>query len=129
MGEDGTAKFLDTHLALASPLAIQLIGIQGVKVVFFSPDFVTVSKNLEQPRGIIIKPEMYSTLMEFFSSRQSLFRSEEDRQAAGPQDTQILGTDSDTVVMIKKLLETHVRPLIMEHGGDIEYQGLNDNGM
>jgi Fe-S cluster biogenesis protein NfuA len=126
MGEDGTAEFLDTRSALASPLAIRLLGISGVKSVFFGPDFVSVSKENEHLWSVI-KPEIYSTLMEFFSSGQPLFRSEEERQAAGPQDTRILDTDSETVAMIKELLDTRVRPSIMEHGGDIEYRGYSED--
>ncbi|KAL4260972.1 NifU family protein [Pleurotus pulmonarius] len=124
MGE-GTAEFLDTRSALKSPLAIRLMGIEGVKAVFYGPDFVTVSKDSENPWAVL-KPEIYSILMEFFSSGQSLFRSEEEKDAAGPQDTKILDTDSETVAMIKELLETRVRPAIMEDGGDIEYRGFNE---
>jgi Fe-S cluster biogenesis protein NfuA len=123
---DGTAEFLDTRSALASPLAIRLMGIEGVKAVFYGPDFVTVSKDSENPWGVV-KPEIYSVLMEFFSSGQALFRSEEEREAAGPQDTRILDTDSETVAMIKELLETRVRPAIMEDGGDIEYRGFGED--
>jgi Fe-S cluster biogenesis protein NfuA len=124
---DGTAEFLDTRSALASPLAIRLMGIEGVKAVFYGPDFVTVSKDSENPWAVI-KPEVYSILMEHFSAGMPLFRSQEDRDAAGPQDTKILDTDSETVAMIKELLETRVRPAIMEDGGDIEYRGFNDEG-
>lgn len=124
MGE-GTAEFLDTRSALKSPLAIRLMGIEGVKAVFYGPDFVTVSKDSENPWAVL-KPEIYSILMEFFSSGQPLFRSEEEKDAAGPQDTKILDTDSETVAMIKELLETRVRPAIMEDGGDIEYRGFDE---
>ncbi|KAL0059660.1 hypothetical protein AAF712_013563 [Marasmius tenuissimus] len=125
--EEGTAEFLDTRSSLSSPLAIRLMGIEGVKSVFYGPDFVTVSKDSENPWSVI-KPEIYSILMEFFSSGQTLFRSQEDRENAGPQDTKILDTDSETVAMIKELLETRVRPAIQEDGGDIEYRGFDEDG-
>ncbi|KAG2023217.1 NifU-like protein c [Coprinopsis cinerea AmutBmut pab1-1] len=124
--EEGSAEFLDTRSALASPLALRLMGIEGITGVFYGPDFVTVSKSSDHPWAVV-KPEVYALLMEFFSSGQPLFRSEEDREAAGPQDTRILDTDSETVAMIKELLETRVRPAIMEDGGDIEYRGFDEN--
>jgi len=127
MGEEGTAEFLDTRSALASPLAIRLMGVEGVSTVFYGPDFITVSKDSENPWAIV-KPEIYSILMEHFSSGQVLFRSAEERAQAGPQDTRILDTDSETVAMIKELLETRVRPAIMEDGGDIEYRGFDEGG-
>jgi Fe-S cluster biogenesis protein NfuA len=126
MGEGGSAEFLDTRSAIASPLAIRLMGVQGVLTVFYGPDFISVTKDSENPWAIV-KPEIYSTLMEHFSSGQSLFRSAEERAQAGPQDTRILDTDSETVAMIKELLETRVRPAIMEDGGDIEYRSFNEN--
>jgi NFU1 iron-sulfur cluster scaffold homolog, mitochondrial len=126
--EEGSAEFLDTRSALASPLAIRLMGIEGVQAVFYGPDFVTVSKSSETVWSVV-KPEVYSILMEFFSSSQPLFRTAEDREAAGPQDTRILDTDTETVAMIKELLETRVRPAIMEDGGDIEYRGFTDEGI
>ncbi|KAF5312708.1 hypothetical protein D9619_003103 [Psilocybe cf. subviscida] len=124
---DGTAEFMDTKSAFASPLAVRLMGVEGVSGVFYGPDFVTVSKNSEQ-QWSLIKPEIYALLMEHFSSGQPLFRSAEDRERAGPQDTRILDTDSETVAMIKELLETRVRPAIMEDGGDIEYRGFDEDG-
>ena len=33
------------------------------------------------------------------------------------------------VAMIKELLDTRVRPAIMEDGGDIEYRGFTDDGI
>lgn len=129
LGEDAptSAEFLDTKASLRSPLALRLMGIEGVKTVFYGPDFVTVSKDSEN-HWAVIKPEIYSMLMEFFSSGQQLFRSVEDSEAAGPQDTKILDTDSETVAMIKELLETRVRPAIMEDGGDIEFRGFDEEG-
>jgi len=124
--EEGTAEFLDTRSALASPLAIRLMGVEGINGIFYGPDFVTVSKDSESGWSIL-KPEIYSILMEYFSSGQPLFRSDEDRENAGPQDTRILDTDSETVAMIKELLETRVRPAIMEDGGDIEFRGFEED--
>lgn len=121
----GSAEFLDTRSALVSPLAIRLMGIEGVKTVFYGPDFVTVTKDSEHPWNVI-KPEIYSTLMEHFTSSSPLFKTEEDRLNAGPQDTRILDTDTETVAMIKELLDTRVRPAIMEDGGDLEYRGFDE---
>jgi Fe-S cluster biogenesis protein NfuA len=132
--ETGSAEFLDTRAALASPLALRLFGIEGVKAVFYGPDFITVTKDGENPWAVV-KPEVYSILMEHFSpspsgGSQPLFRSEEDREAnADRPDTRILDTDSDTVAMIKELLDTRVRPAIMEDGGDIEYRGFTEDGI
>jgi hypothetical protein len=63
-------------------------------------------------------------LMEPFSYNMSLFRSEDYRESAGPQDTRIMEDDSEIVAMIKELLYTRLRPAITEDGGGIEYRGF-----
>uniref|UniRef100_A0A2P2LN06 NIF system FeS cluster assembly NifU C-terminal domain-containing protein n=1 Tax=Rhizophora mucronata TaxID=61149 RepID=A0A2P2LN06_RHIMU len=37
-----------------------------------------------------------------------------------------LQDDSETVAMIKELLETRIRPTVQEDGGDIEYRGFDE---
>lgn len=120
----GTAEFLDTRDAMRSPLAKVLFGLEGVKSVFFGPDFVTVSKVGETSWGTL-KPEIYSKLMEHFTAGRALFDEEGAEQ--GSSDTMILDTDSETVAMIKELLDTRVRPAIQEDGGDLEYRGFGED--
>lgn len=118
----GTAEFLDKRSAMVSPLANKLFRIEGVHGVFFGPDFVTVSKDPDS-QWPILKPDIYATIMDHFASEDPIIR--EDVQAEG-RDTDILPGDSETVQMIKELLETRVRPAIQEDGGDIEYRGFQD---
>ena len=42
--------------------------------------------------------------------------------AAQASDTAISEDDSEVVAMIKELLETRIRPAVMEDGGDIVFQ-------
>ena len=41
------------------------------------------------------------------------------------RDTAVLPGDSETVQMIKELLDTRIRPAVQDDGGDIEYVGYN----
>lgn len=122
--EKGTAEFLDTRSSMASPLAKELMALDGVTGVFYGPDFVTVSKDPETPWSAV-KPEVYSSMMEFFTAGRALFP---DPSSAQPgSDTTILDTDSEVVAMIKELLDTRVRPAIQEDGGDLEYRGFGED--
>jgi len=118
-----THEFLDLRSALPSPLATRLLSIDGIVGVFFGPDFVTCSKD-EASSWALLKPEVFAVLMEHFSAGAPLFK--EGQGDNGPEDTKILDSDSDVVGMIKELLETRVRPAIMEDGGDIEYRGFDE---
>ncbi|TIA91985.1 hypothetical protein E3P99_00825 [Wallemia hederae] len=126
MTNNGTAEFTEAKSSIGSPLALRLFGIDDVRSVFYGPDFVTVSKQ-EDSQWNVLKPEIYSILMEHFSSQAPLFRDAAAQEAAGPQDTKILDTDSEIVAMVKELLDTRIRPAIMEDGGDIEYRGFDEN--
>ena len=119
----GTYEFLDLRSALPSPLATRLLSIDGLTGVFFGPDFVTCSKD-DSFSWPLLKPEIFATMMEHFSSGAPLFRDGED--VGGAEDTRILESDSEVVAMVKELLETRVRPAIQEDGGDIEYKGLDE---
>lgn len=116
--------------ALASPLAVKLMGIQGISSVFFGPDFVSVQKDEDTPWSLI-KPEVFSFIMEHFSSGAPLFKDQSAEQAAledgEPEDTKILDDDSEIVATIKELISTRIRPSIMEDGGDLEFKGFNDD--
>jgi len=86
----------------------------------FSPEFLTVEKE-EDAQWSHIKPEVFSLTMEHLLSGQDLLTD----PVAERTDTAIQPGDSETVQMIKELLETRIRPAIMEDGGDIEYRGFN----
>ncbi|BGP57202.1 hypothetical protein JCM8202_005359 [Rhodotorula sphaerocarpa] len=119
---EGTHEFLDAGAAASSPLADRLFHLPDVRSIFFGPDFISVNKT-EDGQWSELKPEVYSIIMEHFTAGRPLF---EEGKGGGAEDTRILDTDSEVVAMIKELLETRVRPAIMEDGGDIEYRGFND---
>lgn len=60
--------------------------------------------------------------MDFFSSGEPLIM---DSNTLASMDTAIHEDDSETVAMIKELLETRIRPAVQDDGGDIEYRGFD----
>ncbi|CAO3620912.1 unnamed protein product [Cunninghamella blakesleeana] len=118
----GSMEFLDIRSSMKSPLAKQLFQIEGVIGVFFGPDFVTINKDT-QAEWSLIKPDIYASIMDHFSSGLPIVFDENDLLAS---DTAIHPDDSEEVQMIKELLDTRIRPAIQEDGGDIEYCGFDD---
>eukprot|EP01125_Pyxidicula_operculata_P005250 TRINITY_DN1893_c4_g1_i1.p1 TRINITY_DN1893_c4_g1~~TRINITY_DN1893_c4_g1_i1.p1 ORF type:complete len:260 (+),score=38.82 TRINITY_DN1893_c4_g1_i1:45-824(+) len=118
--DSGTRDYPNSMSATGSPLARFLFQQEGVKRVFLSSDFITVTKDdtidWEDLRPIII-----GSLMEFYSTGQPVL-AEED----APKDTAIQPEDSEEVAMIKELLETRIRPAVQGDGGDITYLGFVD---
>ena len=82
--ESGTAEFLNPmDAAKRSPLANSLFKIEGVKSVFFGPDFITISKVDEDVDWRVIKPEVFATLVDFFSSGLPVLRETETKSETG----------------------------------------------
>ncbi|KAL1343297.1 hypothetical protein HN51_029713 [Arachis hypogaea] len=124
--EVGSADFPNARSAMNSPLAKSIFGIDGITRVFFGSDFVTVTKS-DDSSWELLKPEIFAAIMDFYSSGQPLFL---DSKAAAAMDTAIQEDDSETVAMIKELLETRIRPAVQDDGGDIEYRGFDpDTGI
>ncbi|PSS04978.1 NifU-like protein [Actinidia chinensis var. chinensis] len=124
--EVGSADFPNARSAMNSPLAKALYGVDGITRVFFGSDFITVTK-AEDSSWDILKPEIFAAIMDFYSSGNPLFL---DSNTAASMDTAIQEDDSETVAMIKELLETRIRPAVQDDGGDIEYRGFDpDTGV
>ena len=117
---DGSIEFRSLQEAASSPLAEKLFTIPGVSGVFFSSDFITVSKSSgDWPH---LKPAILGAIMEHYMSGAPIMN--EAPLEAGEEffDT----SDADTVATIKELLETRVRPAVAQDGGDITFQGFRD---
>ncbi|EPE06242.1 hira-interacting protein 5 [Ophiostoma piceae UAMH 11346] len=116
-----------------SPLAAQLMNVDGVTAVFYGSDFITVTK-APDANWAHIRPEVFSLITETITSGQQIVKSEpasasaSSDSASGPpaevDSLQYDENDSEVVGMIKELLETRIRPAIQEDGGDIEFRGF-----
>ncbi|KAJ6908916.1 nifU-like protein 4 [Populus alba x Populus x berolinensis] len=118
----GSADFPNARSAMNSPLAKSIYEIDGITRVFFGADFVTVTKS-DDASWEFLEPEIFAAIMDFYSSGEPLFQ---DSKTAATKDTAISEDDSETVTMIKELLETHIRPAVQDDGGDIEYRGFDE---
>ncbi|KAF2228289.1 NifU-related protein [Elsinoe ampelina] len=113
-----------------SPLAAQLLNVDGVTSVFYGIDYITVTKDSSQPWAHI-KPEVFSLITEAVTNGQPIVTKSEGKSDEGQGMTEDDSlaydeNDSEVVSMIKELLETRIRPAIQEDGGDIEFRGFED---
>lgn len=94
-----------------------------MKGVFFGPDFIVVTKYDEETyEWKVMKPEIFATIMDFFTSGLPVVNADVETLTA----TEVYDDDDDTVAMIKELLDTRIRPTVQEDGGDIVYMGFDD---
>lgn len=117
---NGTREFLNTESAASSPLAARLFDIDGVKGVFFGHDFITVTKS--QDDWAHLKPSILGAIMDHFMSGEALLKTD-DTEAP---DEDFDEADTETVLAIKELLETRVRPAVAQDGGDIMFHSYKE---
>ncbi|XP_043993440.1 NFU1 iron-sulfur cluster scaffold homolog, mitochondrial [Gambusia affinis] len=117
----GTQDFPSPSSAGSSSLARDLFEIEGVKSVFFGPDFITVTKTDEDVEWTDIKRHVLDAISKFFESGGPISTGAVHRESTLSED------DDDIVSMIKELLDTRIRPTVQEDGGDVIYKGF-ENG-
>nr|CAG4650333.1 EOG090X0A0R [Sida crystallina] len=117
-----TMDFPSISDAFCSPLAKLLFRIEGVKSVFLGPDFITITKLDDETDWKTIKPEVFATIMDFFTSGLPVVNTD----AKANQAIDANEEDDETVQMIKELLDTRIRPTVMEDGGDIIFYSFKD---
>lgn len=121
--DQGTLEFTDPNESKDSPLATRLFEIDGVKGVFFGPDFISVTKGDGEWQHL--KPAILGAIMEHFMSGGPILSPD----AAAPDASQqefFAPEHAETVVAIKELLENQVRPAVASDGGDIVFRGFKD---
>jgi len=119
--EAGTADFVTSEAANASPLAARIFAVDGVSGVFFGTDFVTVTKG-DTTEWDHIKPAILGAIMEHFQSGQPVMAADAVAPS-GHADHD--GPDEQIVSQIKDLLDTRVRPAVAQDGGDITFHGFD----
>jgi Fe-S cluster biogenesis protein NfuA len=114
-------EFREAGQTARSPLATRLFEIEGVVGVLLGPDFVAISKK-EGLEWRNLKPLILGALMEHFTSGAPILTE------AGAEPTvdaeKNTSEDSEIVFRIKELLETRVRPVVSQDGGDIEFDSF-----
>ncbi|PKY04365.1 HIRA-interacting protein 5 [Aspergillus campestris IBT 28561] len=115
-----------------SPLAANLLNVDGVSSVFYGADFITVTKSSDA-NWAHIKPEVFSLITQTVTTGEPIVntvaKTGEHAQEGGEEESLSFNEEDDEVVaMIKELLETRIRPAIQEDGGDIELRGF-ENGI
>jgi Fe-S cluster biogenesis protein NfuA len=121
--DEGTFEARDVAQAERSPLARALLELPDVTGVFFSNDFISVTKGGEG-EWQHLRPQVLGVVTEFYLSGAPLIES-------GGADSSASGEffdakDAESVEAIKELIETRVRPAVAGDGGDIIFKGFRD---
>ncbi|RCL02964.1 MAG: hypothetical protein JSC161_000795 [Candidatus Tokpelaia sp. JSC161] len=116
---DVSEEFRDVESAAGrSPLAVKLFALPGIQSIFFSYNYIAVSKSAGD--WVSLRPLVLDVILEHLMSGTPIllkgFQSDE-QEFFSPEDTEL-------VELIKSLIETRVRPAVAHDGGDITFQGF-----
>ncbi len=122
---EGTFEARDADSAARSPLASALFAIDGVSGVYFGHDFISVTKQDGVGEWPQVKPAVLGAIVEHFQSGVPILQDGVVLDEDSPEEFYD-EADHDTVVTIKDLLETRVRPAVAGDGGDITFRGYKE---
>lgn len=118
----GTANFASSDEADISPLAQRLFDIDGVSGVFLGGDFISVTK--ETGEWSHLKPMLLGAIMEHFTAGLPVLNDKATAAPAGEQQPVYNSADQEIVDQIVELIDTRVRPVVAQDGGDIVFHGF-----
>ena len=115
--DEGSMEFTSAEGCAESPFAQRLFTLQGVKSVFLGGDFVSISKH-DDTDWSMLKPMVMAVIMEHLSTGQPIVTG------AGRDKSK---SDDDAIsAQIRELIAERVRPMVMQDGGDIEFDRFDD---
>ena len=114
--EAGTRAFKSSDEAAASPLALSVFAVEGVKTVMLGHGFLSVT--IEEFDWQAKKPEVLSAIMEHYMSGDPVIV--ESAAADESED------DSEAVTQIKAILEEKIRPAVTQDGGDVIFHEFRE---
>lgn len=127
----GVADFKDKDLAAEwSPLANSLMELPYVKSVYFSNNFVTVTKELNYDWADIML-RLKEFIKDYVEQGGTIvkdgFAEHMDQLAAAAGGMQFSGEEGEIARKVKELIDTYVKPAVESDGGNIEFKSY-ENG-
>jgi len=109
----GTATFADPEAAAQSPLAARILAVDGVARVELDTAAITVTR-ADGSDWQLMKPAVLGAIMEHFTTGQPVMRDDGGETAEDEPEA-----DEEVVATIEELIETRIRPVAAQEGGDV----------
>ena len=108
--EEGIAPRISPH-ALAAPLALALLELEGISNVLIGPDFVTAVRSSAAHEWTVLKPRLVAVVADFLLSGSPAVLVPEAVEAPD------FGSDM-VATQIHDVIERFVRPMLARDGGE-----------
>lgn len=118
---DNPIDFECVEHAKKSPLALALFGVNGVKGVFLGTDFISVTRN-DDVDWAELRPSALAAIMDHFTEGRPVMDADAPCNSGCSCKVQHAEGDAGVVEKIRELLDTRVRPMIAQDGGDVAFE-------
>ena len=116
----GTEEFKKSNLDnIKIPFIKELLNFSGVELVLISDNFLTVKKD-KNASWDSLKPMIISQLNDYFEKTKDPILT--DKISEKKSD------ENETILKIKDVLDTKIRPAVARDGGDIKFKSF-ENGV
>ncbi len=116
----GTEEFKKSNLdSIKIPFIKEILNFSGVELVLISDNFLTVKKE-KKATWDSLKPMIISHLNDYFEKNNNPILVDNKLEKKSEED--------ETILKIKDVLDTKIRPAVARDGGDIKFKSF-DNGV
>ena len=122
VSEVGPIEFLQGDKSIKIPLANKILSLDGIAMVFFGGDFITVKKE-KNLNWEDLKHGIISEINDYYSKGNNVVVSKE---FSGKGEKTESNDSNETIVKIKEVLDSKVRPAVARDGGDITFKSFKD---
>ena len=124
VSEIGSLEFLKRDKDINIPLANKILSLEGIVMVFFGEDFITVKK-ADNLNWDDVKHEIISEVNHYYSEGNEVVVKKSTKKSVIDKK---LTESNDVINKINEILDAKIRPAVARDGGDITFKSF-DNGV
>lgn len=122
VSEIGPIEFLKNDKNIDVPLANKILSLDGILMVFFGEDFITVKKEKDL-NWEDIKHTIISEINEYYLKGNDVVIKKNQNQS---DKLSSFNESNEVVKKINEILDTKIRPAVAKDGGDITFKSFKD---
>jgi NFU1 iron-sulfur cluster scaffold homolog, mitochondrial len=119
VSEIGPVEFLKDSKNINVSLANKILALEGILMVFFGEDFITVKKNKDL-KWEDLKHGIISEINDYYSQGNEVVLKKSFNKPTTTPDA------DKTVNQIVEILDSKIRPAVARDGGDISFKSFKD---
>jgi len=123
VSEIGSLEFLKTDKNIEVPLANKILSLDGITMVFFGEDFITVKKE-KKLKWDDLKFGIISEINDYYAKGNEVVVKKNLNQKGSKLAPE--GQSNEIISKINEILDLKIRPAVARDGGDITFKSFNE---